>query len=134
MSTSSTSEDTIFPNAAPIITPTAKSTTFPRMAKSLNSFSTDVLLYSSMKSYDTPEESQIPGGLSVAEIIVEAKEKERKEEIFLRICRPTLFVRDAFTAAGGSNTRQLFPAARAMRRRPRASDQPRGMARAKSRA
>src|SRR5438046_487424 len=45
MSTSSTSEDTIFPNAAPIITPTAKSTTFPRMANCLNSFSTDILLF-----------------------------------------------------------------------------------------
>jgi hypothetical protein len=45
ISTSSTSDVTIFPNAAPMITPTAKSMTLPRMANSLNSFSTDVLLY-----------------------------------------------------------------------------------------
>ena len=34
----STSEETILPNAAPIITPTAISNTLPRIAKSLNSF------------------------------------------------------------------------------------------------
>ena len=36
--TSSTSEETIFPKAAPMITPTAKSTTFPLNANSLKSF------------------------------------------------------------------------------------------------
>src|SRR5580700_2915035 len=35
---SSTSDDTIFPNAAPIITPTARSKTFPRITNALNSF------------------------------------------------------------------------------------------------
>jgi len=35
---------TIFPKAAPRITPTARSRTFPRMANSLNSFNTVVLL------------------------------------------------------------------------------------------
>jgi hypothetical protein len=34
---SATSDDTILPNAAPITTPTARSTTLPRMAKALNS-------------------------------------------------------------------------------------------------
>src|SRR5947207_527173 len=42
--TSLTSEETILPNAAPMITPTARSTTLPRMANSLNSFSTVFLL------------------------------------------------------------------------------------------
>ncbi|EJK89299.1 hypothetical protein UUU_39220 [Klebsiella pneumoniae subsp. pneumoniae DSM 30104 = JCM 1662 = NBRC 14940] len=35
---SATSDETILPNAAPMITPTAKSTTFPRIANSRNSF------------------------------------------------------------------------------------------------
>src|SRR5262245_59700720 len=39
MITSLTSEVTILPNAAPMITPTARSMTFPRAANSLNSFS-----------------------------------------------------------------------------------------------
>src|SRR5438046_8901968 len=43
---SSTSEDTTFPKATPIITPTAKSTILPRMAKVLNSLSTVFLLCS----------------------------------------------------------------------------------------
>lgn len=38
MMMSSTSEDTILPNAAPMITPTAMSMTLPFMAKSLNSW------------------------------------------------------------------------------------------------
>src|SRR6266404_9104540 len=37
MTTSATSELTIFPNAPPMTTPTARSRTFPRMADSLNS-------------------------------------------------------------------------------------------------
>src|SRR5262245_16671409 len=37
MSTSLTREVTIFPNAAPMMTPTARSTTFPFIANSLNS-------------------------------------------------------------------------------------------------
>src|SRR5262249_14929228 len=36
---SSTADDTIFPNAAPIMIPTAMSITLPRIANSLNSFS-----------------------------------------------------------------------------------------------
>src|ERR1035438_1556061 len=36
---SSTNDDTIFPNAAPIATPTARSITLPRIANSLNSLS-----------------------------------------------------------------------------------------------
>src|ERR1700730_18720635 len=40
MMMSSTKDDTIFPKAAPIMTPTARSRTFPRMANSLNSLST----------------------------------------------------------------------------------------------
>src|SRR5436190_881201 len=39
MTMSSTSEATILPNAAPMITPTARSTTLPFTAKSLNSVS-----------------------------------------------------------------------------------------------
>lgn len=35
---SATNDDTILPNAAPMMTPTAKSTTFPRIANSRNSF------------------------------------------------------------------------------------------------
>jgi hypothetical protein len=38
MTTSDTKEETIFPNAAPMITPTAISTTFPLTANSLNSW------------------------------------------------------------------------------------------------
>ena len=38
MITSFTTEETIFPNAAPIIIPTARSITLPFIAKSLNSF------------------------------------------------------------------------------------------------
>src|SRR5690554_2502241 len=37
MITSSTKEDTILPNAAPMMMPTAMSTTLPRTAKALNS-------------------------------------------------------------------------------------------------
>src|SRR5271169_5714301 len=37
--TSSTNDATIFPKAAPMMMPTARSSTFPRMANSLNSFS-----------------------------------------------------------------------------------------------
>ena len=37
MTTSFTSEPTILPKAAPITTPTARSTTLPRIANSLNS-------------------------------------------------------------------------------------------------
>src|SRR5260221_711621 len=39
ISTSLTSEVTILPNAAPMMSPTARSTTLPRIAKSRNSFS-----------------------------------------------------------------------------------------------
>src|SRR5882724_7919972 len=39
ISTSLTSEVTILPNAAPMMRPTARSTTLPRIAKSRNSFS-----------------------------------------------------------------------------------------------
>jgi hypothetical protein len=42
MITSATSELTIFPNAPPMMTPTARSTTFPRMANVLNSFIIDM--------------------------------------------------------------------------------------------
>src|SRR5438552_2072186 len=80
MITSSTSDETIFPKAAPIITPTAKSTTFPRMANSLNSFSTDVLLYCSMKIHDGPSGFPNMEGLSVSRIIVEAQNKETEQE------------------------------------------------------
>jgi hypothetical protein len=38
MMMSATSEDTIFPKAAPMITPTARSRTFPRETNSRNSF------------------------------------------------------------------------------------------------
>ena len=37
ISTSFTSDDTIFPNAPPMMTPTARSMTLPRIANSLNS-------------------------------------------------------------------------------------------------
>ena len=39
---SSTTEPTIFPNAPPITTPTAMSTTFPRIANALNSEAMDI--------------------------------------------------------------------------------------------
>jgi hypothetical protein len=41
MTTSLISEVTILPKAAPMITPTARSTTFPRIAKALNSVNTE---------------------------------------------------------------------------------------------
>src|SRR5215813_9693545 len=41
---SSTKEETILPKAAPMITPTARSRTLPRIANSLNSFSMPGLL------------------------------------------------------------------------------------------
>src|SRR6266850_4124520 len=44
MMMSSTKDETIFPKDAPIMTPTAKSMTFPRIANSLNSFSMVFLL------------------------------------------------------------------------------------------
>src|ERR1700732_4079416 len=44
ISTSSTSDETILPKAAPMITPTAKSRTLPRMTNALNSFNMDRLL------------------------------------------------------------------------------------------
>src|SRR5712672_3661710 len=44
MMMSSTSEPTIFPNAAPIMTPTARSITLPRMANSLNSLNMELSL------------------------------------------------------------------------------------------
>src|SRR5258708_36255754 len=80
MITSSTSDETIFPKAAPIITPTAKSTTLPRMANSLNSFSTGVLLYFFDEEMDGPERSpKLSRESSVPRIIVEARKKERRE-------------------------------------------------------
>src|SRR3954469_12874124 len=42
MTISFTSDVTILPNAAPIIRPTARSTTFPRAANSRNSFISDI--------------------------------------------------------------------------------------------
>src|SRR6266446_9425731 len=41
ISRSPTNDDTILPNAAPMITPIARSTTLPRNTKALNSFSID---------------------------------------------------------------------------------------------
>src|SRR5215471_6981947 len=41
MITSCTNDDTIFPNAPPMITPTARSMTLPRIANSLNSLNTE---------------------------------------------------------------------------------------------
>src|SRR5215831_15634082 len=61
MSTSSTSEDTIFPKAAPRITPIAKSKTLPRMANSLNSLNT-VILLSQNASYSGARERMPMGG------------------------------------------------------------------------
>src|ERR1700744_4750257 len=57
MMTSPTSDDTMAPKAAPMITPTARSTTLPFMAKSRNSFSIGVPLQFPInieKSVDQP--------------------------------------------------------------------------------
>src|SRR5258708_17605521 len=54
MMMSSTKDKMIFPKAVPIMTPTAKSTTFPRIANSLNSFSTVFRLCFSIKASDSP--------------------------------------------------------------------------------
>jgi hypothetical protein len=43
MITSLTSDETILPNAAPMMMPTAMSTTLPRTAKALNSPSSDII-------------------------------------------------------------------------------------------
>jgi hypothetical protein len=40
---SSTNDDTIFPNAAPMITPTARSITLPRITNALKSFAIDMV-------------------------------------------------------------------------------------------
>src|ERR1700681_144353 len=78
---SSTSEDTTFPKATPIITPTAKSTMLPRMANSLNSLSTGILLCPFDEGKRRPgADSQTLLGLPVAGIIFEAEEKERRED------------------------------------------------------
>src|SRR5258708_17657769 len=80
MITSSTSDNTTFPKATPIITPTAKSTTLPRLANSLNSLNTGFLLCSFDEGNDCPGRiRETLGGLSVTGIIVAAKEKERGE-------------------------------------------------------
>src|SRR5258705_344014 len=81
MITSFTSEDTTFPKATPIITPTAKSTILPRMANSLNPLSTVFLLCSFDEGKRRPgANSQILLGLSDAGIIVEAEKKVRRED------------------------------------------------------
>src|SRR6266403_6100360 len=81
MITSSTSDETIFPKATPIITPTAKSTILPRMANSLNSLSTVFLLCSFDEGKRRPgANSQILLALSDAGIIVEAEKKVRRED------------------------------------------------------
>src|SRR6266436_6067078 len=85
---SSTSEDTTFPKATPIITPTAKSTILPRMANALNSLSTVFLLCSFDEGKRRPgADSQTLLGMSIAGIIVEAEEKERRESGRAGICR-----------------------------------------------
>src|SRR5260370_21530857 len=87
--TSSTSEDTIFPKAAPIITPTAKSTTLPRMANSLNSLNTGFLLCSFDEGKRQPRaDSKTPAVLSIKGIIVAAQEKERREDCRTRELPP----------------------------------------------
>src|SRR5437016_2740995 len=64
-----------------IITPTAKSTIFPRMANALNSLSTVFLLCSFDEGKTTARaDSQTLLGMSVAGIIVKAEEKERRED------------------------------------------------------
>jgi hypothetical protein len=69
--TSSTSDETILPNAAPMITPTAKSTTLPRMANSLNPFSTAFLLCFSMKVNGGPAQETLGRTVSSADYIQE---------------------------------------------------------------
>ena len=54
MSTSPTKDVTIFPNAAPMTTPTARSTTFPRVAKALNSWAIPAI-DASARSSERPE-------------------------------------------------------------------------------
>src|SRR5215467_8745856 len=74
--TSSTSDETIFPKAAPMITPTARSTTLPRIANSLNSFNTFCLLCSSIKANGGPAQEN-SWGPPAARIISKKKEKRR---------------------------------------------------------
>src|SRR2546426_11564937 len=80
MITSSTTDATIFPKAAPMMTPTAISMTLPRMANSLNSFSTDFLLYFFDEGQRRPRaETRFREGLSWRRIISEAKQKSGTE-------------------------------------------------------
>src|ERR1700694_5615396 len=93
MITSSTSEDTIFPKAAPTITPTAKSTTLPRMANSLNSLSMGLLLYYFDEGQRQPwAESQSREGLFLARIISEANNTARAQTRGVDLRRPLLSV------------------------------------------
>src|ERR1700741_464039 len=72
--TSSTSDDTTFPNAAPIITPTARSSPLPRIANSLNSFSTGILLTRGVSVPPEPGAAPLAGrGFKLAGIISERR-------------------------------------------------------------
>src|SRR5882762_5813689 len=80
MRMSSTKDETIFPKAAPTMTPTARSMTFPRMANSLNSFSTVFSFAIHQGKRQPRSDSQIPRGQPAARIIQEAHCKRSAEK------------------------------------------------------
>src|SRR6266446_479499 len=78
---SSTSDDTIFPKAAPIMIPTAMSSTLPRIANSLNSLSIADLLADVMS-----EAARLvaQGGFSFAETLTRNRPGRAREEAVRR--------------------------------------------------
>ena len=75
--TSSTNEETIFPNAAPMIMPTAISITLPRTANSLNSLSTVFLLCFSLKATGGLVPLRLAGVPSLSADYIEEAKKYR---------------------------------------------------------
>src|SRR5712664_2306387 len=127
MITSSTSDETVFPKAAPIITPTAKSMTLPRMANSLNSFSMDVLLYffllmtlDGLGGFPNSERPVFCGDYS------RSRRERKTRRRSARDLPPRPFGRRFFSAAERARTRQSNRAAPADHHRPPVVDQPRG--------
>src|SRR5260370_39697712 len=78
MITSSTNEVTIFPNAAPMITPTARSMTLPLTANSLNSFSIASSCYSGW-SRDPPSPKLLDSFRT--EFLIPQQVEHRRHEI-----------------------------------------------------
>src|ERR1700687_2550463 len=79
MITSSTSEDTTLPNAAPIITPTAKSITFPRTTNSLQSLNIEFPLNPQSRGLGARKNPGIHRGCASCGIILGSTAEIRKE-------------------------------------------------------